>query len=427
MSSTRVSSTPGLLRQERFSSAKELRGDYLLCNIVARRCSTLRSALHRDLVLFLQEFSTRYGYSDLHPHCNQFPAWPLPVPAGCDGETGLPLLSLAVLERLQMPPTPENRAWVNEWILRLALDPNNSAFENTGHPQMQVEPALNALIGLKANLQAVHVRSRVAATSVASAVWEMLNYAESCKGLVLAQGAYRVGKSFAAQAWALSRSHSLRYVQLTSAPDNEAWFRQIARSIGTSVSFNMTMAQLRDRIEAALHERRIGLIFDEGAHILPGSARTKKVPDRLAWILTSLCNFGVPVAILASRDWSRKVAVLKKCLAMFGWEQFEGRLRLSIDLPDTLTEADLVAVARVLAPEADEACAYLLAGAAMKESGYIATIETAVSRARFLASQAGECLNWDWIVAALKSVAPKFGLPAAKGTRTPRGQLAKLN
>jgi hypothetical protein len=424
MSSTRKTSSPGLLRQERFSSAKELRGDYLLANIVTKRCSTLKRAEDRDLVLFIQEFSTRFGCGDFHPQCNQFPSWPLSLPQGFDGETGLPILALALLERLQQPPSAENRLWAADWMARLALDPNNKPFEVSGHREIQAEQAINALIGLQKSIQAVHVRTRVAPTSVASAIWEMLNYAESCKGLVLATGAYRVGKSFAAQAWALSRTHSWRYIQLTSAGDSETWFREIGRALGTSVSLNLKRAELRERVEITLHERRLGLILDEGQNALPSSERSKRVPERLAWILSSLCNRGVPVAILASRDWKRKVSVLRRSSQVWGFEQFDGRCRLAVDLPEALTEADLVAIAKSVAPEADEASTYLLAAAAMKESGYISTIENAVTRARFLASQAGEQLGWDWIVAALKSVAPNFVLPSARAPRAPGGHRA---
>jgi hypothetical protein len=61
MSSTRNAVDRDELRQERFSSSAELRGDFLLGNLVAKRCSVLNDPEKRRICWFVQDISTRQG------------------------------------------------------------------------------------------------------------------------------------------------------------------------------------------------------------------------------------------------------------------------------------------------------------------------------------------------------------------------------
>jgi len=404
VSSTRNAVDPAELRQERFASSSELRGDFLLGNLVAKRCSLLNDPEKRRLCWFVQDMSTRQGVL-MHPTCNQFPAWPFPN-VGDLGASGLELLASEILFRSGEEATPQRLRIVKDWLARLALEPTLAAFDVAG-PIVGLRDPLGTLTTIMEDLNAMPL-GRAADTLTKKKVFDLLDYCLESRGLVLATGTYRVGKSFSAQAWAQSHLGVARYVQLTSARDDEAFFRQIARSIGVACSLKRKAAEIRERVEATLQHQQIMLIFDEGQFVLPQTVRTSQLPQRLCWIITALLNRNVPVALIASRDWTRLVHNLKRSLPIFGWEQFEGRRKLLVELPDVLSEQDLTEIARTFAPDADEASLMLLAGLAMRHSGYIATIESVVARARFLARKHGSKMIFETIKAAMTEIDPTF-------------------
>ena len=83
------------------------------------------------------------------------------------------------------------------------------------------------------------------------------------------------------------------------------------------------------------------------------------------------------------------LANLEKRCPVWGSEQFHGRLSWRKQLPDELSTDDLFAIAEMLMPEADRETVMLLAGHALRSKGYVAAMESAVSRARFYAAQEG--------------------------------------
>ena len=409
MSATRHAPKGSALRQEKFASSVELRGDYLLGNLVAKRCSVLRDPVLRKLAWMIQDLSTRAGLYT-HPTCNQFPSWSLPVEAG-DNATGLDRLCIEMLRRGgQVPGTLQIRK-VKDFLLRFALDP---AFDCTAQAPAILPGAFNILLEIYTDLTIAPL-ARVAATSTQKAVFDMLDYGLSCRGLTLAEGTYRVGKSFSSQAWVQSKIGEARYVQLGSAKDDESFYRHLSKALGLAASSCRRTHEMRSRIEGMLREQQIMLVIDEAQYILSQAVQPREVPQRLSWILTSLVNYGVPVALIASRDFTRLVENMKRKLPLFGWEPFYGRLRLRIDLPDALSENDLIAVARALAPEADEATVLLLAGLAMKKTGFISTIEAASSRARFLANKAGQAFAFEHVESAVCEIDRSYRKAAPGG------------
>lgn len=62
-----------------------------------------------------------------------------------------------------------------------------------------------------------------------------------------------------------------------------------------------------------LREQQIMLVIDEAQYILSQAVQPREVPQRLSWILTSLVNYGVPVALIASRDFTRLVENMRSC------------------------------------------------------------------------------------------------------------------
>jgi hypothetical protein len=380
------------MRQERFaSSAGFAKG--LLGNLVARRCARVNSRAARERIYFLHELSSREP-GLRHPSCTSFPAWPWGNESVCD-ESAFERIARELCEAHGIPP--KVAATIPDFLTRLCLDPKVPAdsAQLAGFPGI-----LSALDDYRRRFEQA-TAARVAMTETTKAVWGVLDYAMSQRGLVLAEGPYRTGKSYSAQAWALMHAGCCRYVQLSSNTDEGSFYREIARAVGVASGSQMKGAQMRERIEAVLCEQHLLLIVDEADWIWPQSGRVKDAPNRVCWLLTGLLNRGVPVALIGSRNFQRLMSNVERQCRQWGSEQFHGRLRLRAPLPDKLADADLFAIARAVVPEADDASRMLIVGHALKSTVPIPAIESCAARACYFASEAGVPLAFEHVERAM--------------------------
>jgi hypothetical protein len=383
MSSTRKAEPGAPLRQERYASS----GDYargLLGNLVAKRTARLTSRAARERISFLAELSHRDPLSR-HYTANLFPAWPWP--GGIDGETALERVAREIA-----PPSFEagGKRAIAEFLERLCLDPSISAESGTVEG-FDVIPALDVYCK---RFEAASV-ARVAETATVRKVYEVLDYARAQRGLVLMEGPYRTGKSYASQAWALANTGSARYIQITSARDEHSFLAAMARAVGIGCGLTVKTSELRFRVESVFRDQGLLLIIDEAEYVLPQGLRISEVPQRLSWILTALINQGVPVALVAGRNFSRLLLNLERSCKVYGLEQFYGRLRLRAELPAKLEQDDLLAIAAAVFPEAGRAGQMLLTGHALKTATPVPAIEAGAERARWFAAQESRAVTFE--------------------------------
>ena len=125
------------------------------------------------------------------------------------------------------------------------------------------------------------------------------------------------------------------------------------------------------------------------AILWPQYKDVRSSPRRINWLLTEVVNKGIPVALVTTPqfDISQK-AIVKGS----GWasEQLDGRIAYRLDLPSTLPESDLKAIAKHYIPEADTPVLNGLCAYAQASGKYLAGIEAVAKRARFLARKAGQ-------------------------------------
>jgi hypothetical protein len=353
----------------------------MLGNLVARRCTRVHCPNARETIYFLHDLSHRQP-NLRHYACNLFPAWPWPSD-GPESETSFEKLARELCAERGV--SANIREEFPAFLTRLCLDPTAAA-ESASFPGF---PAImGPLRRYREKFESAAMR-RIARTETAKAIWNLLDYAMTQRGLVLAEGAYRTGKSIASQAWAQSHLGRCRYVQLSSAKDDASFFRDIARAVGVACSSQMKAAEMRQRIEAVLREQHLLLIIDEADWIWPQATNLKEIPHRLAWMLTSLCNNGVPVALIGSRNFARLEANVARRPRLFGLEQFHGRLKLRVQLPQDVSKADMVAIAGSLLPNADARTRALVVAHALKSPVPVPAIEAAAARAAYFASEAG--------------------------------------
>ncbi len=391
MSNTRRTASGDSTRQERYASSTGF-AKGLLGNLVAKRCATLRDADERALVYFLHELSLRDGFA-LHYTCTSFPAWPWPSTVDAS-ERAFERVGRELVEmfpaRIAESHRERFRRKLPELLTRLCLDPATD-LRSAAAPGF--DGIIEALREYKARFERAAL-GKIATTAASRTIFETLDYALSQRGMVLVEGTYRIGKSFAAQAWAQMNLGRCRYVQLVSSPDETSFIRCFARALGVACSPQMKATQMRNRVEETIRRQHLLMVIDEADYCFDGAVKVREAPSRINWIMTALINNGVPVAMIASRNFSRMMAHVEKRCPLWGSEQLIGRIKLRHTLPDDLDEADLFAIAAMLVPEADKPTRMLLVAHALRSQGYVASLESGAARARFFASQAARKLDF---------------------------------
>jgi len=326
----------------------------LMANLVARRCSRLIRPEDRELIWFLQLRSHQDG--------------------------GLEKLVEDFIRFL-----PDRAQWNPEQLRseleRICLDPAIGFNPNGRFKHFLWPPLLQ--------YQARHIAQQRAATVVTELgqiVNATLDYALNSRCMVLIDGLARMGKTFAAKAWCQQHPGRARYVQVPSTNDDIGFFRAIAKGIGVSININSKAQELRQRIEDALQPGDLAVVFDEAHYLWPNSQYRLARPNRINWIMTALVNHGVPVALVTTPQFIR---TQKEVERKSSWtsEQFIGRIGHYERLPDRLSQNDLAKVARALLPEGDRKSIATLIAYAEASAKYLAGIDYAVRRARYLAAK----------------------------------------
>lgn len=319
--------------QVRFASCF-VRG--LLGNLVAKRCSLLKTEEEQELIWFLQWLSWQ------------------PEGLSCLPESLAPI--------------------AGTWC----LDPSS---ELTGS-EIESLTAFRDDWRQKRGVGRVH-------TSVGKRIFEALDYTRRAETICLIDGSARLGKSFAARAWCEASAGLARYVEVPSSMDEAAFLHRIAKAVGISSNLNSKATELRLRLEDVLQTGGLMLVFDEAHYLWPqGRLSHASSPNRVNWINTALANFGVPVALITTPQFYLIQRYVEK---QSGWnsEQFIGRIGHVERLPERLHTSDLVRVAGALFPEGDEVTLRKLAIYAEVSKKHLASIEAIVKRARWIASRRG--------------------------------------
>lgn len=225
-------------------------------------------------------------------------------------------------------------------------------------------------------------------TEIGRLAYDVLDYALETKCLVLIDGVARIGKTFSVKAWCEARPWRARYVQVPSSSDDIGFYRAIAKALGVSTGISWKAVQLRQRIEDVLHSRDIILVLDEAHYLWPVSDCRHALPGRINWVMTALVNHGVPVALVTTPQFMVTQRVVEK-RTHWTSEQFTGRIGHYLELPKSLGEEDLAKVAKALLPEGDAKSIEILVRYAQSSAKYLAGIESATRRARYLANKSG--------------------------------------
>lgn len=449
---TRRAENGSPLRQERYASDPVFNSG-LKASAVARKCSLLSNPEHRELCLYLQhaslqpgglaafaaDFLNRYGNragsrtmrehagkktfdaglvktirSELQPQagaCDLFPLkgetdfmdpfgyeWAAAVQRDrCDGSGSRAVRELESEQAKRAARLPESYPAAD--LVKYCLDCAEERLEAwltdfciNPHVGLNSPPAWFCELERSLKDYMADRREDAAMGTVVTSIGEQINdaleYAWQERVMVHINGIARMGKTWQVKQWCKAFPGRVRYVQVPAGNDDISFFREIARALGTASGSAMNTTQIRRQVEDAIQDSGIMLVFDEAHYLWSQYKDTRNSPRRINWLLTAVVNKGAPVAIITTPQFDDLQRATTKNT---GWadEQLDGRIAYRLDLPATLPESDLEAIAKQNLPCADRKTIQYLCDYAAASGKYLAGIEAVAKRARFLAKKSG--------------------------------------
>ena len=244
-------------------------------------------------------------------------------------------------------------------------------------------------------------------TSIGRAVFEALDYGLKAQRMVLIQGDSGLGKSEGVKAWCDMHRGEARYVQLSGINGRRAFFGTVAKACGVGSTAGLSPEKIQARVENYLKTTGLMLVIDEGQYLWPQGGRIRRHPELINWIDTACVNEGIPVAIVATDEFTQQRRTVEH---LTGWnsEQFRRRLRRIFQLPAkpsklpdgakptkehlalvAQTKADLAMVAQKLLPYGTRPMIDYVVGYAMASRGFMQAVVDSIDDARLIASEEG--------------------------------------
>ncbi|MCI0535060.1 MAG: ATP-binding protein [Verrucomicrobiales bacterium] len=271
---------------------------------------------------------------------------------------------------------------------------------------------------------AQRVADEHARTSISKEVFDTLDFVLAMGGMVVIEGDPRLGKSTATEAWCQMHLGEARYVSIKDVRSDTCFLRQICKALGLACGDMLKVEQMRNSIEEMLTKTKLVLVIDEAHYLFTHSERTKALPHRVNWIMTALVNYGVPVALVCTPQFTQQRIQVEQ-QTKWSSQQLIGRVNRYRKLPEKPTLSDLMTVARKLLPEGDERSFKLMVGYALASGKYMTAITNLVKEARYAAMQAG---REDVTFADLEAACVSYVIPSDEAqTTSTSGRASRRN
>lgn len=226
-------------------------------------------------------------------------------------------------------------------------------------------------------------------TDIARQVCGALDTAlETADRIAVIEGREGVGKTEAAKVWCEQHLGEARFISLVGVSHKTGFFRALAKVLGLASSYARTATEMQARVEDVLQSSRLMLVIDEAHYLFGTGDRVYTQPELVNWIYTACTNFKVPVALVTTKQFGRKMRQAEQQV-IWNAGQFERRVRPYVKLPDAPSIGELKAVARKQLAGATSAMTDLVAGYAFATKFPFTNLVDAISEARRLAQKAG--------------------------------------
>jgi len=251
---------------------------------------------------------------------------------------------------------------------------------------------------------AVKVKQRLAMTEVAKLIFDRLDYALAEKVMVLIKGGSRFGKTEAFSAWADMRPGLARLVRVPCDNSMASFFKRIGEALGIDCSYGSNPSRLKERVEYIIQHSGLFLLLDEAHFLAPMNFTETTSPHRLNWVRTEVVDRHLPLAISVTPQAFKGAIDRFVNKTRYDMTQFFGRDFLPCVLPEVLSEADLIAVARIHFPMLGDNALGYIANEARLSQNYLQAVEAIARYTRFLAGKRGGAVRLKDVETAVSEV-----------------------
>jgi hypothetical protein len=279
------------------------------------------------------------------------------------------------------PETQDGRDFIDFSLSMLAEAERERAREKNGAPWYFTNVADAILSFMQKREEAL--LQRIAETEVTRVVTRWIAKSRNTRRSVMIIGNSRFGKTEAIKLNAEMNPGSCRLVNTPASNAPGDLLREVAKSLGMELGPQNVGRDLRERIDYVLRFSNLQLIFDESQLLLPGNYSRNTAPARLNWVRRSIMDQDIP-AVFVCTPQSYLPAKRRFITATgFAMEQFDERILKTVQLPEELSEADLLAVARIHFPQlAYEYLHFVVNKALATERNFVSDIEKIATLAK---------------------------------------------
>jgi len=237
---------------------------------------------------------------------------------------------------------------------------------------------------------AAKARSEFIETGIARTVFNTLDRALRRPGNVaLIEGNAGVGKTEAAKTWVAQHLGEARLISLVGVSHKTGFFRTISKALGLASSYMRKSSEMQARVEDVLQTSKLMLVIDEAQFAFSSGDRIYTQPEICNWCYSALANFDVPLALIATEQFGRKLRQAEERTIWAGAPAFKRRLRPHVKLPPKPTVEEVLAIARKQMPGAPESAIKFIAGYAFSTLYPLTNLSDAILDAREIATEAG--------------------------------------
>ncbi len=252
------------------------------------------------------------------------------------------------------------------------------------------------------------MRATLADTEVTRLVLRWMDKARRMKRPIMISGNSRFGKTEAVKLFSAMNPGACRLIETPATNAIGDLLREVAKSLGIEVGPQNSGRELRERIDYVLRFSPLLLCFDEAQFIIPVAYSRNTAPARLNWVRRSVIDRNIAAVFICTPQSYPPAKKRFEKATGFAMEQFDERLLKTVELPKELSEADLLAVARIHFPGLrDEYLHFVVDEVLATERNFVSDIEKITTLAKDNASENGRKVPiLDDVKAAMADVLP---------------------
>ena len=224
-------------------------------------------------------------------------------------------------------------------------------------------------------------------TIVVKRLLEAFDYARDYSAMVSIQGPTGRGKTYTAKYWARNNNHGrTRYIRVPSGCTRRQIVCMLCSSCGIGVNGHKT-TELEQRLFKAFTSRNV-IIVDEAGHLVPKATANGTSAIELLRDLHDIC--GCAVVMIFTDVYLKE---MKSGRLADYFEQFRGRIKFELIIPDKIFRSEVEEVLRSFIPDPPQKLIEYAYKTACERDGKLRTLFEDLQRAKAWAEKNGRTMQ----------------------------------